>query len=614
MYNGKTFTHLTENEGIDFGNVRSILEDSQGNLWFGSYGGVSSYNGETITDFTEEQGLSNQDVRYIMNDSHGNLWFGTIGGGVSMYNGEAFTRFTEKEGLSNNDVISILEDSYGNLWFATGGGGVSRYNGETLTNFTRKEGLINNNVKSILEDSHGNLWFGTFGGLSLFNGETFTQFTEKEGLIDNDVRSIQEDSQGNIWVGTGKGLNFLMYDPESNFLLIHNYIAQDGLKGMDFNRNSVFSDSKNRIWWFNWWAYIIYGIIFISIIDQYRRYLLRRAKLRSAVEVGRIEKEKLLELDHMKSRFFANISHEFRTPLTLIKGPLEGLLKKKSKEVTIERDELSIIHRNAGRIQDLINQLLDISKLETGRVKLQVSEGDLTEFIRRIVLSFLSLAESKEIGYEYDLPDCPVTVYFDGDKLEKILTNLVSNAFKFTSPEGNIKIILKYNIEEGKDAPGNAEIFVRDSGKGIPQHLIDKIFDRFYQVGSSDTREQEGTGIGLSLTKELVNIYGGDIKVESEEGKGSLFTVILPVSREQFAEEEILSSESGNKDKLESQSGDILEDIPDDNVLSVIQTDDDSDRPLVLIVEDNADLRKYIAQNLDSTYRVQTVVSGKDGL
>ncbi len=367
-------------------------------------------------------------------------------------------------------------------------------------------------------------------------------------------------------------------------------------------------------WWFSWWAYIIYGIILISIIDQYRRFLLRRAKLRSAVDIERIEKEKLQELDHMKSRFFANISHEFRTPLTLIQGPLEGLLKKKSKEVTIKRDELGVIHRNSRRLQQLINQLLDLSKLETGKSKLQVSEGDITEFIRRIVLSFLSLAESKNIRYDYDLPELPHPVYFDGDKLEKILTNLISNAFKFTSPEGEIKITLLYHMEEGNEAFYNAEISIRDSGKGVPPDQIDKIFDRFYQVGSSDTREHEGTGIGLSLTKELVNIYRGEIKVESEPGKGSEFTVVIPVSREQFNEEEIIESEDGKTDGLELQAEGIVENLAAETEIGSELTVDDSDRPVVLIVEDNADLRTYISDNLQDDYQILEAENGRLGL
>ncbi len=219
-----------------------------------------------------EQGMNSLYVSSILEDSHGNLWFGTDGAGVSMYNGETFTHFTKKEGLSNNRIYSILEDSHGNLWFGTYGGGVSMYNGESFTHFTEKEGLSYDYVQSILEDSQGNLWFGTYGGgVSMYNGESFTHFTEKEGLSNNIVYSILEDSSSNIWLSTRRGLNLVMFDPDSvsntmNSLsassvkedsvkvafynpVIHTYSKQDGLKGMDFKLNSVLLDSKNRIWW-----------------------------------------------------------------------------------------------------------------------------------------------------------------------------------------------------------------------------------------------------------------------------------------------------------------------------------------------------------------------------
>lgn len=179
-------------------------------------------------------------------DSHGNLWFGTGSGGVSMYDGEIFTHFTEKEGLSSSIVRTILEDSQGNLWFGTRGGGVSKYDGESFMHFTTREGLSGNTILSILEDSKGNLWFGTGGsGVCRYNGETFRYYTENEGLSNNIVYSILEDSNNNIWLSTEKGLNCLV--PGSD--VIHTYSQQDGLKGIDFYINSVFLDSKNRIWW-----------------------------------------------------------------------------------------------------------------------------------------------------------------------------------------------------------------------------------------------------------------------------------------------------------------------------------------------------------------------------
>jgi len=243
MFNGETFTHFTEKEGLSHDQVWSILEDSYGNLWFGTWGGgVSRYNGEIFTHFTEKEGLSNNRVRSMMEDSQGNLWFGTWGGGVSLYNGETITHFTKKEGISNNYVQSILEDSRGDLWFGTAGGGVSRYDGNTHTYFTEKEGLSNNDILSILEDSRGNLWFGTGGGgVSMYNGESFMRLTEKEGLSNNRVNSIFEDSHGNLWFGTRNG-GVSKYNGNT----FTHFTERDGLSNNDVK--VIIEDSYGNLW------------------------------------------------------------------------------------------------------------------------------------------------------------------------------------------------------------------------------------------------------------------------------------------------------------------------------------------------------------------------------
>lgn len=250
LYNGETYTNFTEKEGLSNNFVRSILEDSHGNLWFGTWGGgVSMYNGETFTHFTEKEGLCDNWIYSIVEDRNGNLWFGTEGGGISKYNGEIFIHFTEKEGLSHNIVWSILEDSRGNLWFGTRGKGVSMYNGKTFTNFTEKEGLSNNYVLSILEDKHGNLWFGTQGGVSMYNGETFTHYNEVAGLSNNDVRSILEDHHGNLWFGTwGGGLNKLTISEieRSNNGTFTYFTEKEGLSN-DFVW-SIEEDSHGNLW------------------------------------------------------------------------------------------------------------------------------------------------------------------------------------------------------------------------------------------------------------------------------------------------------------------------------------------------------------------------------
>jgi len=367
-------------------------------------------------------------------------------------------------------------------------------------------------------------------------------------------------------------------------------------------------------WWYSWWAYTIYGLILISIIFQYRRYLLKRAQLRSAVEIERIEKEKILELDHMKSSFFANISHEFRTPLTLLLGPINDLLNRSEGLRDGDRGLLKIMKRNAGRLQQLINQLLDLSRLETGKLKLEVSEGDLTGLIRSIVLSFLSLAESKKINYSHELEESSFPAFFDRDKVEKIVTNLVSNALKFT-PEGSlVRVTLQYIQRDELISGYHAALLVKDTGPGIPDEEKEKIFDRFYQASGSDSRNYEGSGIGLALAKELVELHRGDILVESIPGAGSTFTVKLPVSRNRFEETEILKS-AGKKAEPgmpEDQIG-LVSNGEDTVVLKDAFKVEKRDCPVILIVEDNPDLRDYISQSLQSHYQILQSDNGKKG-
>ena len=317
----------------------------------------------------------------------------------------------------------------------------------------------------------------------------------------------------------------------------------------------------------------------------------------------------------MKSRFFANISHEFRTPLTLIQGPIEELKKELPDLPEKARELLQFMKRNTVRLQHLINQILDISKLETGEVKLQVSNGNFEQYTRTIILSFLSLAESKKIKYVYDLPGTSDMVFYDRDKLERIFTNLISNAFKFTAKGGKIRVRLIYITSSLEKPPEYASLEITDTGRGIPRDKLDKVFDRFYQVSDSDSRDAEGTGLGLALTKELVDLYRGEISVDSREGKGSTFTVKLPVSKDLFTEEEMVTRPDTQEPKSEP-----IEPVHDQQKHECIDAQGDlvqeteDDKPVILIVEDNADLRKYISRNLENNYHILTAMNGREGL
>ena len=329
--------------------------------------------------------------------------------------------------------------------------------------------------------------------------------------------------------------------------------------------------------------------------------------LRYRIQLRRAEAENLKELDSLKSTFFANVSHEFRTPLSLILGPVNQSLEAipasevldDDIEVPVKGKYLAVIKRNALRLQNLVNQLLDLSKLDRGKMRLQVADGKIIQFIRSIVFSFESLAERKHIHFHTQFPPEIEGAYFDRDKLEKILVNLLSNAFKFTPEHGSIHV-------QAEDSSRGLRISIIDSGQGIDNAAVEKIFNRFYQVEGT---EAQGTGIGLSLVKELVELHRGQIRVDSTIGKGTTFKVYIPYRHNDFKNDEIIAVVPGvTSSKWEHELLlPIEEDVSRPTYPAV------SDKPLALIVEDNADLRIYIREQLQDNYQIITANNGREG-
>ena len=319
-------------------------------------------------------------------------------------------------------------------------------------------------------------------------------------------------------------------------------------------------------------------------------------------EHAKYEALRIRELDSIKSRFFANISHEFRTPLTLIRGMLqqieERVAPKKIEEdnITITRRQIDVMHRHADRLLELVNQLLDLSKLDAGKMKLQIIRGDVLQALRVLAHSFDSLAERKQIYYHVHFPDQTPVVFFDQDKLEKIVVNLLGNAFKYTPEKGNVSVEVTLDEER-------LRIAIKDSGPGIPKKELDKVFDRYYQV---EGHEDKGSGIGLALVKELTDLYRGQISVSSDPGKGTQFRVSLPVSRSAFHENEFIYGENLVEKHEHIISPDHSYEVESDTLNHHL--------PLLLVVEDNADLRQFIHESMQSSFRVIEATNGAEGI
>jgi signal transduction histidine kinase/DNA-binding NarL/FixJ family response regulator len=375
----------------------------------------------------------------------------------------------------------------------------------------------------------------------------------------------------------------------------------------------------------------ILGLLFAAVRYRERKHLSREEELSDLVadRTAMIEAQaaKLREIDEAKSRFFANISHEFRTPLTLTIGPLEDILAGAHGPTSPQAEaQLQLSLRNSRRLLRLVNQLLDVARIESGQMKLLASRRDLVPFVEGICLAFVPLAERNSVAFNRQLPPEPVFAYFDPDLLEKVLINLLSNAFKFTQPRGAVRLSLasepqSNNTDEG---PGTAVIEVRDNGPGIASEHLPHLFERFYRIRGKGRRK--GTGIGLSLARELAELHGGGIEVTSEKGFGSVFTLRLLLGRSHLQPEQV-DDEPASYELSVTPSVDTYDsslamadsngDRPDTvNAISRETPDELSveDATTVLVIDDSADIRTYLRAHLEPRYRVLEAADGIEGL
>ncbi|HSD63161.1 MAG TPA: ATP-binding protein [Ignavibacteriaceae bacterium] len=360
----------------------------------------------------------------------------------------------------------------------------------------------------------------------------------------------------------------------------------------------------------------------ISIISIQAGQLINNLRLQQETLQKEKEAEKLQEIDKIKTNFFTNISHEFRTPLTLILGPAQKILEQSGNDEINE--EARLIHQNAKKLNRLTNQLLDLSRIEAGKMKLKTSKQNILPLLNEIAASFQPFADRKKISLKCQSGQEEIRIYIDRDKIDKIITNILSNALKFT-PEGgcvnvNVKTrpLLDENYAFDSQVKEIAEISVQDNGIGIPEEQLDKIFDRFYQLDNRLSREYDGTGVGLSLTKELVELHKGRILVESEQGKGSIFRVILPMGKEHLLEEEIIDVDTLDKSEEISGGDARVQDIKNAAPLIIKNKFDinsiSKESPTLLIIEDNEDVRRYVKGILNDLYIIKEASDGEEGL
>jgi signal transduction histidine kinase/DNA-binding response OmpR family regulator len=382
-----------------------------------------------------------------------------------------------------------------------------------------------------------------------------------------------------------------------------------------WNEKGIFVDIIiHPPWYASDLAYAGYGVSFVLLVFSFirwRTYRLRKEKQILEEEVARRtaeirdKNEQISEMDRLKTQFFTDISHEIRTPLSLISGPLEQLAKHQDGNPRVQK-WLVTIHRNSQRLMQLVDQLLDISRLDSGQMKLVLQEGDILKYIRVLVNEYLSMAESRHIKLVMNIPDHDWITWYDRDKITKVTTNLLGNAMKYTPAGGIITCRIKI-LNHSKGPSTMLRMLLADTGPGIPQDHRDQIFDRFYRSGEEIFEEMPGTGIGLSLTRELVELMQGEIQVRSKVGVGSVFMVTLPMGKDHLAEGSYVIRQPGPEKEFPDQYPKKTSDQPELEPYGNKAIE-------ILVIEDNTELRHFIRDNLASGYRVTEARDGVHGL
>lgn len=642
---------------------------------------------------TNRTSLANNVVLSIFPDpaNADRVWVGTKGGGVGKMDlkTETFHFYTPKDGLVNNVVYGILPDKNGSLWLSTNQGiakmsgpGVQGDGAVIFRSYGVQDGLpgLEFNTSAFVRTASGALIFGGVAGLTVFNPEHLTgnPIAPKIAITDLEInnREMTESEIQQLMPASEDGLKTLVLRHDQNILGIRfsalDYTApalnryryqlvgvdpdwvEAGIKNVAYysqlrpgsylfrvegsNSDGVWGKNPAEIrivvhppWWRSWWMYTIYFLILAGLVRWYYLGNINRIRLENEVQFKEKEALRLAEIDEVKTRFFSNITHEFRTPLTLILEPARRILAKaRDPEITSNARH---IEANSLRLLNMVNQLLDLSKLESGSMGLDLRRADFAETARDIFRSFLPLAETRGIELTFSIhKTIPESLIFDPHKFGLILNNLLSNALKFTPKGGKVVV----SVDGGRwtadgatpstvhHQPSTIVLKVTDTGIGIPPEALDKIFNRFYQVDSSHTREGEGTGIGLALSKELATLMGGDLTVESTPGKGSIFTLQLTIPSAPSQPAQRTGAGSPKAEELDVFSvAEASKPVNTSNNTPPLFSPafgeargepSRSERAIALIIEDNPELRTFIKQSIIENWQVIEATNGEEGV
>lgn len=618
---------------------QTIHQDQNGNLWLGK-----DFHLIKLTKNFSVEKVYNISTYQLHEDSAGLFWIASRNG---LYRLDPLTgeqkAWRQKDGLPTNGLNSILADEQGSLWLGTDLGLV-HFDPKTegFTTFNVFEGISGYkfNIGASLKTQNGEFYFGLNNGMLRFHPDSIRLNPMIPPVVITDFKihhsSVPIRGSLNDTIGYASplekhiayterielnwrqndisfefaSLNYLNpekneykyrldnYDEEWTHTSADNPTAvytnldpgQYRFRVIGSNNDGIWNETGVSLsilisppWWATWWAYSLYGLLAIIVLYGLRTYELNR-------KLAHYEAERYREINQAKSRLYSNITHEFRTPLSIILG----VSRQAKKQVEAEAiSHLNMIERNGRQLLQLVNQLLDLSKVDSGKFQLNYQQGDIINYLKYLIESFHSLAEQKAVHLHFLSDLDSLMMDYDQERLQQVFYNLLSNALKFTSEGGHIY------LQVNRLSDQELELMLKDTGIGIPEDQLTKIFDRFYQLDDSHTRRAEGTGIGLALVKELIRLMGGRIAVKSKPGRGTAFIITLPIRR---------TAAVNTKIKLEDSpiNGQANATLP------IIQTL--AEGPKILVIEDNQDVQFYIQNCLSTSYQVETAFDGEEGI
>ena len=610
----------------------------------------------------------------LLQDKKGDIWVGTIGGGLHRLVNENGKYAVERYQLwlPENDIESILADDAGNLWI--GGAGLFKFSTSTkkYLHYDVSDGLQSNSFKvgAAYHAGDGTMYFGGTNGLNFFRPDRIpsnpyapvVRITRLRVLnrnpdgTDNEIGSsmvtrafsetdgVTINASENDFSFEFVGLNYVNPEKQKYAYHLEGYSSDwvelpQGQRVASFanlpagdytfkvkvnNGEGVWSTAPAEVkvnilppWYKTWWAYLAYLLVTGAALLWYRNMMLSKLELKNRIEIAKLHAEKEKEIAEVKINFFTNVSHEFRTPLTLILGPIEEFLASMSESGEV-RDKVTMMHKQTQKLLSLVNQLLSFRKIESGNAALSASRRNVISFVNEIFLIFKVKADERGLDYNIHASVEEVMLYFDPEKLEVILTNLLSNAFKYTPDGGKIDVTVHQNGDqeenakwkEGKLIANYLSILVQDHGYGIKEKELDKIFDPYYQASNTSAATWKGTGIGLALVKQLVQSHTGEVDVTSKIGAGTTFEVRLPFGKAHLSPIDIREDATSEDGSIEQT---VLS-IPSKEILPVAEQVSASNRRLkMLIVEDNADLQEYLKSLFEKAFEVYLSADGLDG-